>query len=578
MATAHSLGRDHTTEEWESFQFRFGFVLEHGVQIRFPDASLYNPPEGKEYGFSVRELTPIAINKIMGFELLCRALGRLPTVPAFNYTRAKVYVDRAPTLFGADNDLDDALKKININGEDWLDFFLAASGMSAAWRLVGRCPSFSSRKKVLCFSDCMEEVVSLKKNLHGLFDGELQCRDVDLVETLPPHVSSRGIEATISSDIIVTGASEKDPDLQDIVVTGASQKDPTPSGFSIGLRVRYRRESVVDSLVFAPLFEGTSFKLCSVITYEDSGGAKIGQDILGHERYHLLASEVTSSSGLTFRKNINHTNYNQLPINQILLLKKNQLQVRRSASLSDKFTGIVPSYESFHLFKGTVFSSVSNLLVSSVLKKSTVNLSNGITLSDYWDYFGIMLLIVDPSLMAYSRIIHGNVPLLIQCLSSLNLLSPSVKSLIGVCPFSFQESRREKKLRNDDLTLIVDASTYSSRCYLHLCSIRKNINHTNCNQLPINQTLLLKRTNCRSAGIVPSYESFHLFKASLMAYSRIIHGNVPLLIQCLSSLNLLRQHTYTQQHQSLVHLSLSLFLLIVHIGWWCFILNSIFDE
>ncbi|CAI9275930.1 unnamed protein product [Lactuca saligna] len=178
IATAHSLGRDHTTEEWESFQFRFGFVLEHGVQIPFLDASLYNPPEGKvsilialfeaglrlptidffnliihECGFFVRDLTPIAINKIMGFELLCRALGRLPTVPAFNdlvvlsYPRAKVYIDRAPTRFGADNDLADALKKININGEDWLDFFLVSCEMSVAWRARGKMPEFFIEKE-----------------------------------------------------------------------------------------------------------------------------------------------------------------------------------------------------------------------------------------------------------------------------------------------------------------------------------------------------------------------------------------------------------------------------------------------
>ena len=71
---------------------------------------LYIPPEGKvgilialfeaglrlpttnffnliihEYGFSVRELTLISINKVVGFELLCRALGCQPTVPAFKY-------------------------------------------------------------------------------------------------------------------------------------------------------------------------------------------------------------------------------------------------------------------------------------------------------------------------------------------------------------------------------------------------------------------------------------------------------------------------------------------------------------
>ncbi|CAI9297693.1 unnamed protein product [Lactuca saligna] len=80
------------------------------VQLPLPDASVYSPSEGKvsipialseaglhlpttyffnliiqEYGFSVRGPTPITINKIMGFELLYHALGRLPTVLAFKY-------------------------------------------------------------------------------------------------------------------------------------------------------------------------------------------------------------------------------------------------------------------------------------------------------------------------------------------------------------------------------------------------------------------------------------------------------------------------------------------------------------
>ena len=38
-----------------------------------------------EYGFSMRELTPIAINKIVGFELLYHSLGHQPTVPGFKH-------------------------------------------------------------------------------------------------------------------------------------------------------------------------------------------------------------------------------------------------------------------------------------------------------------------------------------------------------------------------------------------------------------------------------------------------------------------------------------------------------------
>ncbi|CAI9262445.1 unnamed protein product [Lactuca saligna] len=205
MAVARSLGRDLTTEEWESSEFRFGFIPKHRVQIPLPDASLYSPPKGKvdipialfkaglhfpttnffnliirEYVFSVRELTPITINKIVGFELIHRALGRLPTVLTFKhffnastqsgtrtlshqqgvltlihdkkskkncYSRVKVYVHHTPTLFGADKELADVLEKININDEDWLDCFLAAGGVSVDWRARGKIPEFFIEKE-----------------------------------------------------------------------------------------------------------------------------------------------------------------------------------------------------------------------------------------------------------------------------------------------------------------------------------------------------------------------------------------------------------------------------------------------
>ena len=40
------------------------------------------------------------------------------------YPRAKVYIDRAPTLFGADKELADVLEKINI---------MVRIGLTASW-------------------------------------------------------------------------------------------------------------------------------------------------------------------------------------------------------------------------------------------------------------------------------------------------------------------------------------------------------------------------------------------------------------------------------------------------------------
>ena len=67
----------------------------------------------------------------------------------------------------------------------------------------------------------MEEVISLEKAILDHFDGELQCRNIDLVETLPPP--GQEIEAIVGSESATS--TDEDPDLRDVVVTGTFQKD-----------------------------------------------------------------------------------------------------------------------------------------------------------------------------------------------------------------------------------------------------------------------------------------------------------------------------------------------------------------
>lgn len=64
-----------------------------------------------------------------------------------SYLRTKVYVDRAPMLFGADKELADALDKIRINGEVRLECLLVAGWMSAAWRAHGKIPELFFEKE-----------------------------------------------------------------------------------------------------------------------------------------------------------------------------------------------------------------------------------------------------------------------------------------------------------------------------------------------------------------------------------------------------------------------------------------------
>ncbi|CAI9295395.1 unnamed protein product [Lactuca saligna] len=266
MATTHALGRDLTTEEWESFEFRFGLVPEHGVQTPYPMHHFTVLPREK-----LAYQSPCS-RQIVGFEVLFHDLGRLPTVLAFkyffnasthlrtqtlsrrwgvptlihdkkskknwqgkflwmnndivvlSYLRAQVYVNRAPTLFGADKELTDVLEKININGEDWLDCFLAAVGMRAVWRARRKMPDFFVWRRLflyrklfkVCSTVSLSVVTSIWRRLFH------------------PLVFSQGIKVIFGSES-VTGVSE-DPHLQDIIVIGVSQKDPTLYGFPRSLR------------------------------------------------------------------------------------------------------------------------------------------------------------------------------------------------------------------------------------------------------------------------------------------------------------------------------------------------------
>ena len=81
-----------------------------------------------------------------------------------------------------------------------------------------------------------EEIISLERDLQGLFERKTQCRKFDLVESLPHPSSGQGIAATHEFPAGAIGATgdgaggDDESDFQDIVVTATSQKDPTLLG------------------------------------------------------------------------------------------------------------------------------------------------------------------------------------------------------------------------------------------------------------------------------------------------------------------------------------------------------------
>ncbi len=101
---------DPTPDQFKELQDRYGFLPNHGVQFPLPGSSISLPPSGKlgvhrkvfdagfrlpitdfqrdilmQYGANVQFLSPNAVNKMVGFEMLCRALGFLSDVRLFKH-------------------------------------------------------------------------------------------------------------------------------------------------------------------------------------------------------------------------------------------------------------------------------------------------------------------------------------------------------------------------------------------------------------------------------------------------------------------------------------------------------------
>ncbi|CAI9285396.1 unnamed protein product [Lactuca saligna] len=189
------------------------------------------------YGLSVDELMPSIVNKIFGFELICRSLGYVPTFWVFSYffclttdsrvrtlakrrgirqliseqdaprknqqrqwlwvnqnlgghgyRRTRNFSNRLPKLFGSNLTLGKHLGNITITGWNREDFILAVANMIAAWR--------ARRKMALMFVvRCGAEAeISLEMALHGHYNCKLCHHEIDLTETLTPRLSERRMQ------------------------------------------------------------------------------------------------------------------------------------------------------------------------------------------------------------------------------------------------------------------------------------------------------------------------------------------------------------------------------------------------
>ena len=208
---------DPSSAKFKRLQDRYGFLPTHGVQIPVAGSVMNLPPVGKvgiplkvfdagfrlpitnfqrdilaRYGASIQFLSPNAINKMVGFEMLCRSLGFLPDIYLFkhffkfsssgrlfnfscrpevtsvmigllplrgNWSDKWLWVDsnlvggggyfrhyresdNAPTLWGESKKQAEKLATCGVVANEWPESVLAGVGMSALWRSRGEMPVF----------------------------------------------------------------------------------------------------------------------------------------------------------------------------------------------------------------------------------------------------------------------------------------------------------------------------------------------------------------------------------------------------------------------------------------------------
>ncbi|CAI9280141.1 unnamed protein product [Lactuca saligna] len=207
---ANSSGTLPTEAEYKFLGEMYGLSPADGVEFPSPGSSIMSPPPGKvgvyfktlfvglflnltdfqeevlqKDGCSIRILTPNIMNKVVAFEMLCRANGVLPDYFIFKYFysgwyRANSFSNTTPKVFLHNQGVDDLLKNIQLSPEDYSEALLVGMGMSPSWRRRGKKGFFYT------IVDGVESSLSMDEVLRKRCRGKLEHRNVDLVDRLPP--------------------------------------------------------------------------------------------------------------------------------------------------------------------------------------------------------------------------------------------------------------------------------------------------------------------------------------------------------------------------------------------------------
>ncbi|CAI9260281.1 unnamed protein product [Lactuca saligna] len=214
-------GRALTVEQFQLLQEQFGFLPELGVIISMKGSSIYDFSQRKvgvpvplfEAGlhlpmydffdiivhhcdFSVDELTPSVVNKIMGFELIYGSPGCIPTCWVFSYFFC-MYTNFGVRMLAKRRGIHQLISEQDNPKKNWQkqwlwkDFILAAADMSAAWRVCG------NMAQLFVMIDGAKADVSLEMALHGHYQ--------ELARLLPTEGGNVGSSGPASSTQLGVG-------------------------------------------------------------------------------------------------------------------------------------------------------------------------------------------------------------------------------------------------------------------------------------------------------------------------------------------------------------------------------------
>ncbi|CAI9290865.1 unnamed protein product [Lactuca saligna] len=238
-----------------------GFLKTLDAGIRFPLTDFQEEVLQKD-GYSLQMLTPNAVNKVVAFEMICRANGYVPDYFVFKFFfrfsltgdkctfsarlgghalvpdgrtrknwqdkwlwvnqelvgsgryRANAFSDTIPKLFPHNQEVTDYLKNMQVIAEDYSEALLSGVGMSPSWRRHGKMavfysvidegtPEDAAGREMVLVNDI--DVGGNEKDHGASGDDRAGVRGDDVDDVVDDREVSGGLAGKVGEDDVVEG-------------------------------------------------------------------------------------------------------------------------------------------------------------------------------------------------------------------------------------------------------------------------------------------------------------------------------------------------------------------------------------